>query len=621
MDLKRGVRFGNLSSRRAQVTIFIILGVVIVGGVAAYFVFRNSLPTTTQIPAEFQPLYNTFLSCVQSDTLTGISVLESQGGYIYLPPFEPGSSYQPFSSDLVFLGNPIPYWYYVSENNIPKEQIPNQTFMQNQLAKFVDSKISDCNIVNGSSGFLVKMGSPSSTVKVSSDSVTVNTNMDVTFTKGNQSFTVSKHVVTVNSELGNLFQSAMRVFNYEQSSLFLENYTIDTLMNFAPVDGVNITCSPQTWNATSVLENLKGDITDNIISLTSGANRSDYFNIGLDVQGLHFITDSSWPSDYSVNPTTGDMMIAQPVGNQQGLGILGFCYEAYHFVYSIKYPVLATITSGKETFQFPMAVIIDNNVPRHSLNSTAVQTPLVQLCKQGKSSVTVNVYDTQSAPINANISYECLSQTCDIGQTYQGSFTGNFPQCANGYIIVSSPGYNTGSYLFSTTQSGSINVVLDKLYNETINLEVDGTPYTGRAVINFYASNSNNPSSTVVYPDQKTVNLSEGQYSVQVSAYENTSINVGATAGQECVNVPTGIGIGAALGNTQQQCFTVNTPAQIISDALSAGGQQNYYFTDSALSNSNTITIDTPSLPVPRNLTQLQTNYVLAENKNLSISV
>ena len=33
-----------------------------------------------------------------------------------------------------------------------------------------------------------------------------------------------------------------------------------------------------------------------------------------------------WPYAFEVSPTQGDILIANPVGNQEGLGILGFCY-------------------------------------------------------------------------------------------------------------------------------------------------------------------------------------------------------------------------------------------------------------------------------------------------------
>ena len=135
------------------------------------------------------------------------------------------------------------------------------------------------------------------------------------------------------------------------------------------------------------------------------------------VQNVRFITSPNWPSDYEINPTQGNLLIAQPVGNQQGLGIFGFCYVPYHFVYDVKYPVLARYTNNGETFQFPMAVIVSGNLPRNSLNGTAISTTLTCFVQNENTPITVNVFDSNSNPINANISYECFGETCNIGQT------------------------------------------------------------------------------------------------------------------------------------------------------------------------------------------------------------
>jgi hypothetical protein len=607
-------------NRKGQVAIFIILGIVIVAGVAAYFVLRNTISVSSSVPVEFQPIYNSFLACVQDKTQIGINVLESQGGYIYLPAFSPGSNYQPFSSDLLFLGNPIPYWYYVSGNNIDREQVPNETFMQDQLAKFIESKIKECDLSDYSSEINVFMGDPQSVnVQINPDSVKVDMQMSITFVKGNKTVTVKNHKATVNSELGNLYSSAKTVYDYERSSKFLENYTIDVLRNYAPVDGVDLTCSPKTWSASDIFQTLKSSITDNIMSIKTGSNRSNYFNLDLGIKGLKFLTNENWPNSYEVNPTQGDTMIANPIGNQQGLGILGFCYATYHFVYSIKYPVLATIQSGDEIFQFPMAVVVENNLPRgDSSSGEAIPSQDVPLCSQGTSEVAVSVYDANSNPVDANVSYECLGQTCNIGQTSSGVLDGNFPQCVNGYIVVSAPGYKTGRYLFSTTQSGNVNVLLSKIYTEKVDLQLDGRTYTGNAVITF--TSSDGTPSTIVYPEQTDVNLSEGSYNVEVYIYQNSSIKLGATTSQQCVNVASG-GVAGVLGSTQQQCFTVNVPEQIVSSALSGGGNGESYFTENQLSASRTLTINAPSLPAPTSLTQLQTNYALFETKNITMSL
>ena len=52
------------------------------------------------------------------------------------------------------------------------------------------------------------------------------------------------------------------------------------------------------------------------------------------------------PSETIVQAGNREALIfhmAEPVGNQEGMGMLGFCYVAYHFVYDLAYPVLVQV--------------------------------------------------------------------------------------------------------------------------------------------------------------------------------------------------------------------------------------------------------------------------------------
>jgi hypothetical protein len=108
-------------------------------------------------------------------------------------------------------------------------------------------------------------------------------------------------------------------------------------------------------------------------------------------------------------------------------------------------------------------------------------------------------------------------------------------------------------------------------------------------------------------------------YTVQVYIYQNSSIKIGATTKQQCVNVQSGIP--GALGIPQQQCFNINIPEQVISNALAGGGKADYPLTESQLKNSNMITIDVPSLPKPDSVEQIQQNYLLFDTNSLSINL
>ena len=111
----------------------------------------------------------------------------------------------------------------------------------------------------------------------------------------------------------------------------------------------------------------------------------------------------------------------------------------------------------------------------------------------------------------------------------------DFPQCANGFVTARAEGFNDASYLFSTVDSGSLTITMDKLYTKGIQLKLDGVSYGGEAII--YVA-SDDSTRTVLYPEQRNVELAEGQYEIQVYVYDESSITLGEQIAEQCVEVP-----------------------------------------------------------------------------------
>jgi hypothetical protein len=147
-----------------------------------------------------------------------------------------------------------------------------------------------------------------------------------------------------------------------------------------------------------------------------------------------------------------------------------------------------------------------------------------------------------------------------------------------------------------------------------IELNLDGITYNKEAMINFVSDES---SKTIVYPEQKTIELSEGDYEIQVYIYDESSLRLQEGSYERCVDVASGLG--GIFGITKKKCFDISIPSQIVSNALSGGGKKEYYVLESELINSQVIEINSQSLPSPRTLEDLQNNYLLFEDKTLDI--
>ena len=618
-----------MESKKGQVAIFIIIGILIVAGVVIYFLVRDKF-NPTSIPKDLEPFYQDFLRCLEDDASTGVAVLGAQGGYINTPNFESGSEYMPFSSQLDFLGTPVPYWYYVSGNNLQKEQVPTVSKMEKQLEEYINQEIIKCDLTQKyGEGFEAEFGKPAADVKISDNSVSINLNLQIGIKKGEDSAVIKSHKLVLDSRIGALYDYARKIYSNERKNKFLENYGVDVLRLYAPVDGVVFSCSPKVWNQNEIKTNLvealeantrtikiKGDY----YSLSSKENKYFVYDVGEDAidKNVNFVYSAGWPTKIEIYPNNNPL-IAKPTGNQPGLGVLGFCYVPYHFVYDFAYPVLIQVYDEKELFQFPIAVIIDKNLPVQGEIGEELGESENQLCRYMDQKIEVNSYNTELNPIEADISFECLGTRCDIGKTSSNGenarLEGMFPRCVNGYISAKADGYVTKRVLQSTNEPGSVNIILDRLYEIPYTLLVDRKESSDFAVITFVSEEN---SQTAVWPETKTIKLSEGNYNVSVYVYKNSSITIPGVKEEQCAEVlkPGILGI---LGATEEKCFDIDLPSQKLSNVISGGGKGEDYFIESQLEDGK-INIGVDSITLPRSLEEMQDGYNRLEVQGVYLS-
>ena len=604
-----------VNNQKGQVTIFIILAIIIVVAGVSIYLFKDSI-ITEKIPISIEPVQINFLNCIERSTLTGISILESKGGYIENPVFVPGSSYMPFSSELDFLGIQIPYWYYFSGNNIEVEQIPTLESMNEQLEIYLENKLINCNFEEyGNQGYEIEVENPKVSVKISDKNVQVDVDMDLSVEFEEDVFLMKDFSVEVDSLLGSLYEDAKKVYDLEQENFFLENYSVDVLYLYAPVDGVELSCAPLFWNIDEFYNNFSEALVANIHSLKNQGRDDDYFALNLPINSeLKFLTSSNWPMTFEVTNADSNILVAEPVGNQEGLGILGFCYVPYHFVYNVRYPVLAQVSSFGETFQFPIAVIIDRNMPREGKQGSSSIGEVSNICEYKNNNLLVTLYDSDLNLVEGEISYECFGANCYIGSSKNGQLDGLFPQCVNGNVKIVSEGFKD-AYVNTGISEGEVVVILDKEYELEVELYSENSLYSGKAIVNFVSEDS---SFSLVYPNQKEVVLSEGQYAIEIYFFKDSSLKFEETTTEYCTEIPSS-GIKGFLGFEEEECFETVIPEQEIENVLIGGGKNDYYFIEQELKNSNKLILRGEELNVPSSIEELAQNYNLIESKILEV--
>ena len=619
-------------NKRAQVTIFIIIAIVIVAGILAYFALSGKIGSRA-LPKELSPAYNYFLSCIQEETQNAVLIMGSQGGYIEVPEFSPGSEYMPFSSQLDFLGTPVPYWYYISGNGVAKEQVPSKEKMETQIEDYLKENIALCNFASfEEQGFGINISEEiEADAKIQDNKVDVTVNMPLSISFGEIFTLQNKHKTSVNSRLGKFYNIAKKIYDKEQQDMFLENYGIDVLRLYAPVDGSEIGCSPKIW----LFDDVRKDLMDALaINVPATKVKGDYYTLGKE-ENKYFIQDlgekvdvdvnfmyvKNWPLKLEAWPSEEGILKAEPVGLQEGLGMLGFCYVPYHFVYDFAYPVLIQIYDSNEMFQFPVAVVIDKNMPRKALDVEGLPDVIPELCQHKNQEMEVYTYNTNLEPVEAQIKFKCFDTTCSIGATEMNEagdayLSALFPECVNGYIVASAEGYKTKKYLASTVESSIADIILDKKYNLSLEVQKQGTSLGNEfAVITF---NKDGEVLTLAYPEQKEVSLTEGQYEIKVYVYTTSNINLQGSSSEKCVDVPKS-GLLGIFGMTEEKCFTMQVPEQIVSFAVSGGGTQKYYIGESELQDSSKLIINAEGFGVPTKVEDIQINYNSVETSGLDV--
>jgi hypothetical protein len=598
-----------MESKKGQVTIFIIVAIVLVGGVIAYFAFRDSFGVS--VPEELKPVYDYYISCLEATTGEGIALLGEQGGRIDTGEFIPGSAYMPFSSHLDFLGQGIPYWMYVSGNNLLKENVPMKEDMERELEVYIEDRLGNCDFSDfEAAGFDVYVGEGNVAVDVNDLDVEIEVSNPVTIFRGESSVIVSNHKFKFSSKLGKFYDLAKEVYDYEKVNMFLEKYALDVMRIYAPVDGVEDGCSPKIFVDSEIREEIIMGLVANIATLKLdgsyydlGGKDREYFveDTGLNLdESVSFMYLPDWPTRVEIY---GDR-VARPVGMQEGMGILGFCYVPYHLVYDIDFPVLVQFYDDEELFQFPLAVVISKNQAREALPTLAGENIESRVCEFMNQEVDVFTYDVDLEPVEARISFKCLDAVCNIGETKirggDAVLSGDFPQCVNGFIIASAEGYSDSKYQISTNVESLANILLNKEYEVELGLES-----VKSALVSFV---SDDYSATVLYPNIKKVTLVEGYYNVSVYAYDNSSLKFPATSRRECVDVPE-TGLAGFLGMETEKCYDINMPAMDVDFAVIGGGKQFEYITSEDLENAVKLNLDVPLFGLPTSIEEMSANY------------
>ena len=430
MRVKKGSLCSDVSSisfsnKRGQVTVFIIIGIVILFTFAGVFYFtqfsvKDEIVSEADIviasvPTEFEVLKVYTENCIEDVAKTGLKILGQQGGYIYPDLVGTYSKTKPTDADgLILEPSKVPYWHYnVKPNRADKivfsslqpelsSEDNDGMSIEEQLARYVEENLIGCldnYHVFENQGFNFKFDNNKRvvTTKVTDNSVNFLLEMPFVASKGSAETSFLKFFVKIPIALKHYYEVADQITNTQSEFNFLEKQGMELVSIYsqkdpkylAPTSDVGYELfAPFSWHETDLKRKIKNLLTSYVSMLQFLGSKNFYYktfpegnlltqavidNMVLTLNGADDVDVNfdyfGWELYFDVNSEEG---IVRPEHTFVNFGILNMASQRYETHYDVSYPVLVTIKDevgldGKPySFVFALESNIRNNRPPES---------------------------------------------------------------------------------------------------------------------------------------------------------------------------------------------------------------------------------------------------------------
>lgn len=276
------------------------------------------------------------------------------------------------------------------------------------------------------------------------------------------SFTCNKRVWTIPQLKSNLINLNNNNFKY----LYIDGTF--------PIDSVYDANLNEEFGTLGLKDYFKSSATGYVQPITNPVNsyknyRTEFFvptplNLNRATYGYNDVFRK-----FEVTPSSGSTVKPMNFDVDLGVKIPIPCIQIYHHLYSVDYDVMVRLSDYSEDgknyiFQFPLRVKIENNNPKVKPTSSILLEPQTatndKFCSNESRVYPYRIYakdELGNYLSNVNISYKCISLTCDIGTTEKPRYEfnpsierkyavpyveANFPYCVGGKVKAEANGFH-----------------------------------------------------------------------------------------------------------------------------------------------------------------------------------
>jgi len=309
--------------KRGQVTVFIIIGIILLFAAALLFYIRSraveeipaaEVPTSiAEVPVELQPLHNYVLDCLRQTSMDALIAIGAHGGYIGtapadaeeydLPAFRFSSlGTNPTEDDGITISPDwqVPYWFSMKSPNACQanceftDRIPPLTgrergSIEGQLNQYVRTHIVSC--LNNFQQFrnegytIAPTADPAPTVSFGPKDVAVYLDYPLHIEKGGAASDIRQFLVRLDIPFRRIYSLAYDVARTEADIRFLEAHLLTLIAAYSgmdaerlpPMAGTSLDFTPVFWLRSMVQQNLQGILTTQTAMLRMANTRNYVF--------------------------------------------------------------------------------------------------------------------------------------------------------------------------------------------------------------------------------------------------------------------------------------------------------------------------------------------------------
>lgn len=477
----------NNLSKRGQVTIFIIIGVILVI-VSAFLFFSGNIKVFESHEEKLKnQVSDVVVSCIEEYAQKGTFLLGFQGGVIDIP-----QQVKANPRKYIDLGLKMPNW------DTQTQDVPTIYSMEKQLNSHIEQSAFICiennlkalneNILTDIKGELVVNS------KIQKEKVIVEANLPISLKEKNKQDVMSlqDYYVTLDKvRLGSLFELAQEIYKLENRDYFLEELVIEQIMSASdysdvkysmPSEGMLFSCTPSIWTKTELKKILSRMNNNNFkyIQFVGTYQDDNFKNLHLNeeygnqgyrayfenpntgyVQELINPQDAfrdykveifmpssevtgnsgyfqSYPfREFDVTPSSGEVVKSMKLDVDAGIKIPIPCVQIYHHLYDLDYDLMVKLTDKNDDgenffFQFPIRVLIEDNTAKSrpfsffEMENSNYNSQTFCSIENMKYPMRVSASDVNTGTFlnDVNISYDCVGLNCQVGKTQRLSFKG-----------------------------------------------------------------------------------------------------------------------------------------------------------------------------------------------------